>query len=122
MELLPYYGKKLIEILVKFYLIDLVMLCKRMSQRGNDRMTEQKNIIVYGTTWCPDCFRTRHFLDKHAIQYQWINIDKDRDGEVVVLKINHGMRSVPTILFGDGTILVEPTNADLASKLEIVKG
>jgi mycoredoxin len=82
-------------------------------------MTEQQAIIVYGTSWCADCFRTRHFLDKHAIRYQWMNIDNNRGAEEIVLKVNHGMRSVPTILFEDGTILVEPSNATLAKKLAI---
>lgn len=80
-------------------------------------MDELSEIIVYGTTWCGDCFRTRRFLDKHAIPYEWVNIDKDPGGEQIVLKNNHGMRSVPTIVFRDGSILVEPSNSVLAQKL-----
>jgi hypothetical protein len=33
--------------------------------------------------------------------------------------MNKGLRSIPTILFGDGSILVEPSNAELARKLGI---
>lgn len=82
-------------------------------------MCEQPEIIVYGTTWCGDCFRTRIFLDKNAIRYRWINIDSDKDAEQRVLMINHGMRSVPTIIFDDGSVLVEPSNFALAQKLGI---
>lgn len=82
-------------------------------------MVEHNEVIIYGTIWCGDCIRTRRFLDKYAVQYRWINIDEDKFGEQIVLKINRGMRSVPTIIFGDGSILVEPSNTALAQKLGI---
>jgi mycoredoxin len=74
-------------------------------------------IIVYGTTWCGDCFHTRKFLEKLGIDFEFINIDKNREAEKFVLEKNRGMRSVPTICFEDGSILVEPTNKVLAEKL-----
>jgi len=81
-------------------------------------MPAQK-IIIYGTEWCGDCFRTRQFLKSHSISYDFFNIDRDRDAEQFVLKANRGMRSVPTIVFEDGTMLVEPSNRELAIKLGI---
>ena len=76
-------------------------------------------IKVFGTDWCGDCYRTRLFLKKHSVSYVFINIDKDKNGENFVLKTNHGMRSVPTIVFEDGSILTEPSNQFLAKKLGI---
>lgn len=81
-------------------------------------MPDRYDIIVYGTSWCVDCHRTRRFLDNNAVRYQWVNIDRNRDAEQVVLKMNHGMRSVPTIVFADGSTLVEPTNAQISEKLK----
>jgi mycoredoxin len=63
--------------------------------------------------------RSRRYLEKNNIEYDWIDIDHDQQGEIFVLKINHGMRSVPTILFPDGSILVEPSNEELKSRLVI---
>lgn len=37
----------------------------------------------------------------------------------LVEQINHGKRIIPTILFPDGSILVEPSNAQLAEKLNL---
>lgn len=65
-------------------------------------------IVIYGTDWCPDCIRARRFLRDRQIAFEWINIDRDRQAEATVLKINQGMRSVPTIVFEDGSYLVEP--------------
>ena len=74
-------------------------------------------IIVYGTNWCGDCLRTRRVLDKREIQYEWINIDRDQQAEQFVLQHNNGLRSVPTIVFPDGSILVEPKFSRLVEKL-----
>jgi len=76
-------------------------------------------IIVYGTNWCWDCRRTRRFLDQRQVQYKWVDIDRDKTAEAYVRKANRGNRSVPTILFPDGEILVEPTNQALANKLQV---
>ncbi|MFN2174785.1 MAG: glutaredoxin domain-containing protein [Anaerolineales bacterium] len=79
-------------------------------------MLEEK-IIFYGVKWCWQSRRARHLLDKHNVPYKFVNIDKDKDGELFVLKTNKGMRSVPTIVFEDGSILVEPTNSQIEEKL-----
>lgn len=79
--------------------------------------TDDKAIMFYSTAWCPDCTRARAFLDKQRIAYVNVDIDESPEGRAVVEKFNHGMRSVPTIVFSDGSILVEPSNAQLAQKL-----
>ena len=79
----------------------------------------QSSILIYGSDWCGDCRRARRFLERHQIPFEWIDIEKDKEAERVVKETNHGMRSIPTIFFSDGTILVEPSNAELARKLNI---
>ena len=74
-------------------------------------------IIVYGATWCPDCTRAKQFFGEHRIQYRWVNIEQDSEAMTYVEQVNRGMRSIPTIVFPDGSILVEPSNAQLAEKL-----
>ncbi|MBV6396753.1 MAG: putative glutaredoxin.1 [Anaerolineales bacterium] len=73
-------------------------------------------IIVYSTVWCPDCKRAKRFFDEHGIAYENVNIEEDSDAMEFVKRINHGYHSVPTIVFPDGSILVEPRNRDLAEK------
>jgi len=74
-------------------------------------------ITVYGAHWCPDCRRSKQFLGEHQIPYNWIDIEDDREGEEFVIAKNDGKRIIPTIVFADGSSLVEPTNAELAQKL-----
>ena len=81
-------------------------------------MAEQ-DIRVYGAPWCPDCKRSKQFLNEHRIPYEWHDIDQDSAAREYVVKANNGRRTVPTILFPDGFMLVEPSNAELADKLQI---
>jgi thioredoxin reductase (NADPH) len=78
---------------------------------------EPSNISVYGTTWCPDCRRAKQFFGEHRIQYKWVDIEQDARAMADVERLNAGQRIVPTILFPDGTKLVEPSNEELARKL-----
>jgi thioredoxin reductase (NADPH) len=75
------------------------------------------DITIYGAYWCPDCRRSKQFLGEHQIPYKWVDIEQDKEGEAYVLQKNEGKRIIPTIEFEDGSILVEPSNAELAAKL-----
>ena len=74
-------------------------------------------IMVYSTVWCPDCKRAKQFFGEQRVAYTNVDIEQDEKAMAFVEKINEGMRIVPTIIFPDGEILVEPSNADLAKKL-----
>ncbi|MCA9962721.1 MAG: FAD-dependent oxidoreductase [Anaerolineales bacterium] len=77
----------------------------------------EPTITVYGAYWCPDCRRSKQFLGEHQIAYNWVDIEQDEAGEQFVIETNGGKRIIPTIVFGDGSFLVEPSNAELAQKL-----
>lgn len=81
-------------------------------------MPDSNIITIYATEWCWDCRRARKFFDQHGVAYCWVDIDDDPVAEAFVKQINQGMRSVPTILFPDGSFLVEPSNQQLGRKLE----
>lgn len=75
-------------------------------------------IMVYGATWCGDTKRALRIMNERQIDFIWIDIDQDKDGEAFVKSTNQGNRSVPTIVFPDGGILVEPSNQKLIEKLD----
>lgn len=77
----------------------------------------QQDIKLYGTNWCSDCKRSKKFLGEQRVQYEYINIEEDSDGQAFVQKLQNGGLSIPTITFADNSFLIEPTNAELAAKL-----
>lgn len=76
-----------------------------------------KSIVMYSTTWCGDCRRAKRVLESMHVPFENINIDEDTAAADYVAQVNNGSRSVPTIIFPDGSILVEPSNAKLTQKL-----
>jgi mycoredoxin len=78
-------------------------------------------IKIYGTAWCPDCARAKQIFTKLKVPFDWINIEQDKNAAAYVEKINGGFKSVPTIVFPDQSVLVEPSNADLEKKLRSLK-
>jgi thioredoxin reductase (NADPH) len=75
------------------------------------------HITVMGSTWCSDCKRAKRFLGDQQVEYNWVDVEQDEKARKFVEDHNDGKTIIPTILFEDGTILVEPTNAQLAQKL-----
>src|SRR5947209_3668361 len=75
------------------------------------------NIKLYGTNWCSDCKRTKKFLGEQRIHYDFINIEEDLEGQAFVQKLQNGGMTIPALVFGDGSVLIEPSNAEVAAKL-----
>jgi thioredoxin reductase (NADPH) len=75
------------------------------------------DIRVYSTVWCPDCKRAKKFFGEQRIPYLNIDIEQDSEAMAYVERVNQGKHIIPTIVFPDGSILVEPSNAQLADKL-----
>lgn len=82
---------------------------------GNQDATP--TIRMYGANWCGDCRRAKAFFGEQRVHYEYIDIEQHPEAIHEVERINNGMRSIPTIIFPDGSILVEPSNAELADKL-----
>ncbi len=79
----------------------------------------EEKIILYGTTWCGGSRRAKRIFDDNKIPYKWIDIDQDKEARTIVENLNNGFRSVPTIIFPDGSKLVEPSDVQLAEKLGV---
>ena len=73
------------------------------------------SITMYGTGWCSDCKRAKQFFGEQRVHYEFVDVDADQDGRAVVQAHNNGKDVIPTIVFDDGSVLGEPSNAELAA-------
>ena len=76
-----------------------------------------KEITMYSADWCGDCRRSKRLLDELNVIYTVIDIEADQAASDKVIEINGGMRSIPVIIFADGTHMTEPSDIDLKAKL-----
>ncbi len=79
----------------------------------------RETLKIYGAEWCGDCRRSKQFLDKHGVQYEWIDVSQSAEARDFVVKANGGKQVIPTIVFPDGSLLVEPSDHDLGEKLGV---
>lgn len=84
-------------------------------------MAEENIIIFYGTKWCPDCHRSKKVLRDRGFPFEYVDINRDLEARSFVEQVNHGNRSVPTIRFPNGDVLVEPSNKMLNEKLDTLE-
>ena len=74
-------------------------------------------IVMYTTEFCSDCHRARAFFEANKIDYLRVGLECNEEAIEFVMKLNNGFRSVPTIIFPDGSILVEPSSKELQTKM-----
>ena len=75
-------------------------------------------IVLYGVDWCGDCRRARRVFEEKKVIYLDVDIDQDVKASEFVKGQHGGSRSVPTIIFPDGSVLTEPDSQTLLEKLE----
>jgi mycoredoxin len=73
-------------------------------------------IVMYTTEYCPDCIRAKKFFELNNIPHLRVGLEGNPEATEFVVQVNKGYRSVPTIVFPDGTVLVEPGWNELNSK------
>jgi thioredoxin reductase (NADPH) len=76
-------------------------------------------ITVYGAPWCPDSRRTKRFLGEARVDFEWVDIGQDPDAAAFVLRQSAGKLTIPTVVLGNGRVLVAPSPAELAAELGI---
>ena len=80
-------------------------------------MSSHPEITMYGADWCGDCRRSKRLLEDLDVQITHIDVEADESAAVKVIEINGGTKSIPVIVFPDGTHLTEPSDIELKSKL-----
>jgi glutaredoxin len=81
-------------------------------------MGDQQNIVLYGADWCGDCRRSKGYLDAHAVAYTYVDVDADPAAKAMIEALT-GAKSIPVIVFEDGSYLIEPSNEALGAKVGI---
>ena len=73
-------------------------------------------LTVFGADWCRDCVRTKTQLDGLGVVYDYVDLVSDPAAADVAREIS-GRTSIPVVVYPDSSHHVEPTNADVETKL-----
>lgn len=71
---------------------------------------------VVGHQWSARCSEVREFLVRNQVPYRWYLCD-DPEGARILAAAGVDDRRLPVVITADGQLLVEPTDADLATRV-----
>ncbi len=72
---------------------------------------------MYGAPWCPHCKRVKKFFAAHRIKYTNVDIDEHPEAIEKIKELQNGAQIIPTVVYGDGTHAVNPSDEELAKRI-----
>lgn len=74
-------------------------------------------VTMFTTNWCGYCVRLKAQMQREGIGFTEVNIEEQPHSAEFVMDVNNGNRTVPTLLFSDGSAATNPTIAEVRSRL-----
>jgi len=74
-------------------------------------------LTLYSTPWCGYCHRLKGQLQREGIGFDVVDIEQHPEAAEVVERVNGGTQTVPTLVFADGTAMINPSLDDVKAKL-----
>jgi mycoredoxin len=74
-------------------------------------------LTMYTTSWCSYCVRLKSAMQREGIEFAEVNIEQVESAAEIVVKANGGNRTVPTLVFADGSALTNPTIEQVKAQL-----
>ena len=79
----------------------------------------KNNVLVFGADWCGDCRQAKAWLRDNNVPFTDIDVEHDDDARRQAIELAKGRKNIPVVVLPDGSVLIEPSDADLASALSI---
>ncbi len=74
-------------------------------------------LTMYTTQWCAFCRRLKSQLARDGITMTEVDIERDPAAAGYVMSVNGGNQTVPTVVFPDGSVLVNPSAAQVKKRM-----
>ena len=91
-----------------------------MSDQTTDVTVGQ--FTMYSTPWCGYCHRLKSQLDREGIEFTVVDIEQEPAAADLVMRVNHGNQTVPTLVYADGSAQTNPSVIQVKAKLAELAG
>ncbi|MEW1953894.1 mycoredoxin [Terrabacter sp. NPDC080008] len=78
---------------------------------------DEGSITMFTTSWCGYCTRLKGQLAREGVPYTEINLEDAPEHIEFVEQVNGGNRTVPTVVFPDGSAATNPSLAEVKQRL-----
>ena len=76
-----------------------------------------QGIRVVGNRWSPLSHQIKDFLARNQIPYRWLDVEREAKAQELLEIASCNQDGLPVVLFNDGSVAVQPSNLDIASKI-----
>jgi thioredoxin reductase (NADPH) len=77
----------------------------------------EAGVKVLGSRYSQDTRRLREFLQRNRMPYRWLDLEEDDEAEQLLRALELQPADTPLVLCGAGSVLRNPSNAQLAAAL-----
>lgn len=77
---------------------------------------------MYSTPWCGYCHRLKGQLNREGIHFAVVDIEQDPSAANLVMQVNKGNQTVPTLVYSDGSAQTNPSVKQVKEKLASLAG
>ena len=74
-------------------------------------------LTMYTTQWCAFCRRLKYQLARDGITMTEVDIERDPAAAEYVMSVNGGNQTVPTVVFPDGSVMVNPSALQVKKRM-----
>ena len=74
-------------------------------------------LTMYTTQWCGFCKRLKAQLGRVGVEITEVDIERDPVAAEFVMSVAGGNQTVPTLLFSDGSTMVNPSASRVQARL-----
>ncbi len=75
------------------------------------------SFVMYSTSWCGYCNRLKSQLADLGVTFDEINIEEVPGTAEIVEAVNGGNRTVPALVFSDGSAMTNPSAKEVVEKM-----
>lgn len=84
---------------------------------STDHVPEPGSITMFTTTWCGYCKRLKKMLATTDIAVTEVDIEEVEGTAELVERLNGGNRTVPTVIFPDGSAATNPSLQEVKERV-----
>lgn len=85
----------------KIRIVGLRLSSDETALLANGTGVPASRLLVYSSSWCGDCRRTKRLLEEAGASFEEVDVDRDAQAEAMILERSGGRRVVPTLMFDD---------------------
>src|SRR5215468_3744495 len=91
------------------------LLVQTLFRRREELLLLRSGMQLIGSRYSPDTQRLREFAARNRLAFHWVDLDNDSVAPALLQTLGLEPRDTPVALLGGSTVLVNPSNSELAT-------